>query len=105
MLEYVDGVRLTVSPTSTVFRSTRRLELFLQVAHAVAHAHANLVVHRDLKPSNILAGADGQIKLLDFGVAKLIEQETRRADDDDDRRRQRAHARMCGARAGTRRAG
>ena len=50
-----------------------RLDLFLQVAEGVAHAHANLIVHRDIKPTNILVDGDGHVKLLDFGIAKLVE--------------------------------
>ncbi len=50
-----------------------RLELFGQACRAVQHAHANLVVHRDLKPSNMLVGGDGALKLLDFGIAKLLD--------------------------------
>jgi serine/threonine-protein kinase len=50
-----------------------RLRLFLDVLAAVGHAHASLIVHRDLKPSNILVRNDGQVKLLDFGIAKLLE--------------------------------
>ena len=51
----------------------QRLRLFLQIADAVAHAHARLIVHRDLKPSNILVTPEGDVRLLDFGVAKLLE--------------------------------
>jgi serine/threonine-protein kinase len=61
--EYCDGHRLDVEA---------RVTLFLDVLSAVAHAHANLIVHRDIKPSNVLIRNDGQVKLLDFGIAKLI---------------------------------
>ncbi|MBZ0087494.1 MAG: serine/threonine-protein kinase [Thermomonas sp.] len=54
-----------------------RVTLFLQVLDAVQYAHRNLIVHRDLKPSNVLVDGDGHVKLLDFGIAKLLEPETR----------------------------
>lgn len=73
VLELVDGERIDRWCEDQGLDVPARLQLFLQVCDAVAHAHARLVVHRDLKPGNILVTADGQVKLLDFGVAKLLE--------------------------------
>jgi serine/threonine-protein kinase len=72
-MEYIDGRPLDVYCNEHGLDAKPRLELFLQVARAVAHAHARLVVHRDLKPSNLLVTADGSVHLLDFGIAKIIE--------------------------------
>ncbi len=72
-LEHVVGVRIDQYCRDHALDVRRRLGLVLQVARAVAHAHSKLVVHRDLKPSNILVTADGQVRLLDFGIAKLLE--------------------------------
>jgi serine/threonine protein kinase len=78
VLEFVDGTAIDRFADERRLDPFRRLELFLQVADAVAHAHASLIVHRDLKPSNILVRADGHTKLLDFGVGALIEEESNR---------------------------
>lgn len=71
-LEYVEGERIDDWCRQRQLDVKTRLQLFLQVARAVAHAHAQLVVHRDLKPANILVTAAGDVKLLDFGIAKLL---------------------------------
>jgi eukaryotic-like serine/threonine-protein kinase len=73
VLEYVDGQPIDEYATEHALSVDQRLVLFLQVLDAVGHAHANLIVHRDLKPSNILVTRDGAAKLLDFGIAKLID--------------------------------
>jgi serine/threonine-protein kinase len=73
VLEYVEGTRIDRHAAERGLDAAARLDLFLQVADAVAHAHANLVVHRDLKPSNVLVDARGQVKLLDFGIATLAD--------------------------------
>lgn len=71
-MECVEGVAIDVYCREQALDVRQRLRLFQQVAQAVAHAHARLVVHRDLKPTNILVGTDGSVCLLDFGVAKLL---------------------------------
>lgn len=72
-LEYVEGEPLTSYCQARQLDIAARLDLFRQVCEAVSHAHANLIVHRDLKPSNILVTPAGHVRLLDFGIAKLLD--------------------------------
>jgi serine/threonine protein kinase/tetratricopeptide (TPR) repeat protein len=74
-LEYIEGQTLTLWCDAQRLDIAARVRLFRQVLLAVQHAHANLVIHRDLKPGNILVTAQGEVRLLDFGIAKLMEQE------------------------------
>jgi serine/threonine protein kinase len=71
VLEFVDGE--PIREYCARLDRTARLRLFLKVCEAVEHAHRNLIVHRDLKPANILVTAAGEPKLLDFGIAKLVD--------------------------------
>jgi serine/threonine-protein kinase len=73
-LEYVEGRPIDEYCREHDLALSSRLRLFAQVSSAVAYAHAKLVVHRDLKPANILVTAEGQVQLLDFGIAKLLEE-------------------------------
>jgi serine/threonine protein kinase len=75
ILEYVDGLAIDQYCDEHTLDVDTRVGLFLDVLSAVAEAHANLIVHRDIKPSNVLVRNDGQVKLLDFGIAKLLAQE------------------------------
>jgi eukaryotic-like serine/threonine-protein kinase len=75
VLEYVQGEPMDVWCRARELGVNARVELLLQVLGAVTHAHGKLILHRDLKPSNILVNAEGQAKLLDFGIAKLLEEE------------------------------
>jgi serine/threonine protein kinase len=75
ILEYVDGVAIDRYCDQHKLDVNSRIRLFLDVLAAVAHAHANLIVHRDIKPTNVLVSTGGEVKLLDFGIAKLLEGE------------------------------
>lgn len=73
VLEYIEGQPLPAYCDEHHLHLHERLQLFLQVLSAVQYAHTKLVLHRDLKPSNILVNGQGEVKLLDFGIAKLIQ--------------------------------
>jgi eukaryotic-like serine/threonine-protein kinase len=75
VLEYVAGDHIDRYCDENKLAIEARIRLFLDVLVAVADAHSNLIVHRDLKPSNVLVSNAGQVKLLDFGIAKLLESE------------------------------
>lgn len=73
VLEYVEGEPIDQYCDARSLSVNARIRLFLDVLAALSHAHSNLIVHRDIKPSNVLVSAQGEVKLLDFGIAKLLD--------------------------------
>ncbi|MCV2356864.1 serine/threonine-protein kinase [Paucibacter sp. B2R-40] len=89
VLEHVQGLPIDRYASEHGLDLRARLQLMIALLDAVAHAHRHLIVHRDLKPANVLVSEDGQVKLLDFGIAKLLD-----ADPDETLPTQRAEARL-----------
>lgn len=75
VMEFIDGIPITEYCNQKKLNIEEKLKLFREVCNAVQYAHQNLVIHRDLKPGNIIVTKDGIPKLLDFGIAKLIDEE------------------------------
>ena len=73
VMEFVEGIPITTFASRNDLNRDERLGLFQQVCDAVAYAHRHLIVHRDLKPANVLVKQDGFVKLVDFGISKLLE--------------------------------
>src|SRR5205823_10824682 len=76
VMEYVEGVSIDQYAETRGLTTRQRLQLFRTVCAAVQYAHNNLVIHSDIKPSNILVTNEGAPKLLDFGIAKVLQCET-----------------------------
>lgn len=76
VMEYIDGLPLIKYCETNGLVTEEKIKLFDEICSAVSYAHQHLVVHRDLKPSNILVMGDGTLKLLDFGIAKILSEDT-----------------------------
>jgi non-specific serine/threonine protein kinase/serine/threonine-protein kinase len=78
VMDFVDGIRIDKYCEQKQIPVNDRLKIFIKVCSAVQHAHRNLIVHRDLKPGNILVTPEGEPKLLDFGIAKVVDENDER---------------------------
>src|SRR5690242_522545 len=76
VMEYVEGQRLDQYCREQELSIPERLSIFRKICAAITYAHQNLIIHRDIKPANIRVTAEGEPKLLDFGIAKLLDPET-----------------------------
>ncbi len=74
LLEYIDGQNILNYVRQNQLSLRQTLTLFLKIAEAVQHAHQNFIIHRDIKPANVLVNSQGEPKLLDFGIAKVLEE-------------------------------
>ena len=99
VLEFISGKPIDEWCDAHMLSIEARVNLFQQVLAAVAHAHANFIVHRDLKPDNILVTDDGTVKLLDFGIAKLLDEDGMSARAVTATRGRRVHLQICRTRA------
>lgn len=75
IMEYVDGIPIDAYSKQQQCTVNQQIDLFKEILEAVRYAHENLIIHRDLKPANILVDQEGRIKILDFGISKLMEEE------------------------------